>query len=72
MYRLYGNSLHDQAKAHHLRVIVPGEPEPLWLRHSVEVSSALAEIRAEAAAAGRKTEPRPGFVTRLRVVLGLA
>jgi len=71
MYRLYGNSLRDQARAHHLPVILPGEVEPVWLRHCAEISEILAERRSSK---GDHTtaDRRNGLITRLRIVLRLA
>ncbi|MGH2632723.1 MAG: hypothetical protein ACRDG3_04865 [Tepidiformaceae bacterium] len=71
MYRLYGNSLKDQARAHHLPVILPGEPEPVWLRHKAELHAALDEIRASKAENKAAAAMRRGIVTRLRVALRL-
>ena len=71
MYRLYGNSLQDQARAHHLPVIAPGESEPIWLRHKVELHAALDELRATKPAARGNASPRAGLVNRLRLALRL-
>jgi len=71
MFGLYGNSIHDQARAHHLTVILPGDPEPVWLRHSAEISAILAERRTSMAHSAT-VERRTGLVARLRVALRLA
>lgn len=71
MFRLYGNSLRDQARAHHLPVILPGDPEPVWLRHSAEVSAILAGRRTSDVHAVT-VDRRTGLVARLRVALRLA
>lgn len=74
MYRLYGNSLRDQARAHHLPVLAPGEKEPVWLRHRVELEAALAEMRTVVGSENPSNERvRPGrLVTRIRVALRLS
>ena len=71
MFGLYGNSLRDQARVYHLRVILPGDPEPVWLRHSAEISAILAERRTSTVHSVT-VDRRTGLVARLRVALRLA
>jgi len=62
MFSLYGNSLRDQARAHHLPVILPGDPEPVWLRHSAEISAILASGAPATSTRSRSTGARASLL----------
>ena len=56
-------SLREIALIRHDRFILPGDPEPLWLRLGVELERARREERSEAAQAARAaTEVEPSSI----------
>ena len=73
MYRLTGTPLANLDVQNRL-IILPGDPEPAWLRRNVEYARVLKELKADQRAlklSARATN-RPGIVARLRMVLGRA
>lgn len=50
------------------RVILPGDPEPLWLTRGVQLEQALAALKADARSAVEAESERRSLVKRIRWV----
>ena len=66
MFLIHGLSYHDIAALKGHEHLMPGAPEPAWLRRSIDNARVLAEIRADKRAA-REQSPT-GIVRKLRLV----
>jgi hypothetical protein len=72
MYRLVGIHLEDLAALTGHKLILPGDPEPAWLRRNVEYARVLRELKAEPREPRPEAPQRTGIVARLRTVLSRA
>jgi len=74
MYRLNGMPLADLAALQNRPLILPGDPEPEWLRRNVEYARVLPALKADQRALklGARAANRRGLVARLRMALSRA
>ncbi len=70
MFRMNMTRNLDDVKRMNPGSILPGDPEPEWLRRKAEYERELPLLMAERAAETRDEE-KPGLLGWLRVVIGL-
>jgi hypothetical protein len=73
MYRLTGIPLADLAIQDRV-IILPGDPEPAWLRRNVEYARVLPALKADQRALkiSARSVGRKGIVARVRMALSRA
>lgn len=72
MDRLNGTRLEDLAHLAGKKIILPGDPEPAWLRRNAEYARILSQPEAADVQPVVERRERPGIFTRLRMVISRA